>query len=295
MLSTSNATKRLLKLSLLPGVGTASLVKVAKFAQDNGLSAIEDDEKVVSSFAKKGSRLKKSASNQYVSILENCEKYNIKILSILDKEYPKSLTKISSPPSLLYLKGDLTTLNQTSWAVVGTRKASKLGLDWARQISEILAEKQICVVSGLAIGIDTSAHQGALDGKGKTIAVLANGLDQVLPKKNTELALKIIENGGALISTLPPKSPISKPEFIKRNRIQSGLSKCSIIVESSKEGGTMHHGNFAFEQGHPIYCIKPSKSTNGFKNFDVSGANQLVKEKKAKIIRSSKGLLKLLK
>ena len=292
--SPTEQSLRLLEISQLPGIGQVALKNIAEYAITQGFSEIKNDDLIINMFAKKGHHSKNKKVKTYNSIISDCEANEINIISYLDEEYPAKLKQIPDPPIFLYAKGNISTLNLKCWAVVGTRKASKLGLDWSRQISQLLVSKDIGVVSGLAFGIDTAAHEGALSKDGKTIAVLANGLDEIQPRKNKDLAEKIIENDGLLMSTQPPKSQVRNIDFARRNRIQSGLSECSIIVESGFEGGTIHHGNFALEQGHPLYCVLPDESTKGFNEFNTGGAIRFLDERKAKIIANREDLEKVL-
>jgi DNA processing protein len=208
------------------------------------------------------------------------------VISMLDGDvYPHRLMGIADAPPLLFVRGSLTVLSLPSVAVVGTRQASEIGLRVAHTISGHLTRRGLAVVSGLALGIDTAAHLGALDAGGQTIAVLAHGLDTVAPTRNRPLAERILSTDGALVSEHPPGVPPRPVEFARRNRIQSGLAHLSVMVESRAEGGAMIQARFAFEQGRPILTVL---STDG--GLASEGAARLLSEFNALPVRSLKEL-----
>jgi DNA processing protein len=167
-----------------------------------------------------------AAENKAKEILQQCQKNNIQLIGYFDTAFPDSLKNIEQPPVLLFIKGDASLLlSQMSLAVIGTREPSMRGLKTATKISERLAKAGYVIISGLAVGCDTAAHRGCILGEGKTIAILAHGLDSVYPTQNISLAKEIIEKGGCLISEYPPGTKANPSYFIKRDRLQSGLSK----------------------------------------------------------------------
>lgn len=182
-------------------------------------------------------------------------KNNIKLLNIFDKDYPKKLKNIYDPPVVLYIKGNKNIFNKKSVAMVGCRMCSKYGEEQAKYFSYNLAKNDIVVVSGLARGIDKYSHIGCLAGKGKTIAVLGCGLNIMYPLENLEVARKIIETGGVIVSEYPIGEKPNRENFPQRNRIISGLSDYIIVVESKAKSGSMITVNFAIEQGKEIYAI----------------------------------------
>jgi DNA processing protein len=224
------------------------------------------------------------------SILDQCVAIDCKVISLLDDEYPLSLASIKDAPPFLFTLGDFTILSKSGAAVVGTRKCSELGRKWAFKIGEVLAENGYVTTSGLAIGIDASAHQGALNGNGPTVAVLAHGLDTIAPKTNAHIADDILASGGCLVSEHAPKVPPRPPEFVKRNRIQSGLSLCSIVVESGEKGGAMHQAKFTVEQGRKLFAVMPEKG----RQFNYGGANLLMEKFGATPLRERSALLEFL-
>jgi DNA processing protein len=210
---------------------------------------------------------------------------NIDIISIEDKEYPSNLREIYNPPICLYIKGNKNCLNGLNISIVGCRECSKYGENVAKRLSYDLALKNINIVSGLARGIDTFAHIGAIYGNSCTIAVLGNGLDTIYPKENTALASKIINKNGAIISEFPLWTKPEKMNFPARNRIISGLSKGVVVVEAQRKSGTLITVDFALEQGRDVFVV-PGNITSE-KSF---GTNDLIKQG-AQIITSSQDIL----
>lgn len=182
------------------------------------------------------------------------------------------VTGISSPPRSIFIKGTPPE-NKYSVAIVGTRKASAYGKNIALKLARDLAHKGISLISGLALGIDTCVHQGALEAGGITIAVLANGLDKIYPSENENLAGSIISSKGCLISEYPPKTPGLPAQFILRNRIISALSDAVIVVEAPKKSGALATAEFARKQGKKVFVVPGPVSTNSF-----FGSHQLLRE-----------------
>ncbi len=180
---------------------------------------------------------------------------SIKKISLDHKDFPSLLKEIPNPPSQLFIFGSLPSQDQIKIAMVGTRKATDLGKKTAKEIARKLSSLNIVIVSGLAMGIDTAAHQGALEANGKTIAVLANGLDKIYPSQNENLAKQIIEKGGALISEYPEKTPSYPNQFLERNRIISGLCAATIIIEAPERSGSLATARNALEQGREVFVV----------------------------------------
>lgn len=179
------------------------------------------------------------------------------ILTWDSPEYPALLKEIIDPPVVLYAKGQLACLKQPTLAVVGSRNPTITGSENARQFAKAIASHGITIVSGLALGIDAEAHQGCLDARGQTIAVLGTGIDQIYPYRHRELSLQIAQNG-LLISEFPLKSPPSAGHFPRRNRIISGLSLCTLVVESAIKSGSLITARMALEQNRDVLAIPGS-------------------------------------
>ncbi|MEE9494133.1 MAG: DNA-processing protein DprA [Gammaproteobacteria bacterium] len=174
-----------------------------------------------------------------------------------DPVYPHLLTEIDSPPPLLFVHGNVDILNNLQLAIVGSRNPTQGGKDTAKSFSYYLANQGLTITSGLALGIDAIAHQGALDAKGPTIAVMGTGLDRVYPARNRDLAHKIADTG-ALISEFPPGTPPLPANFPRRNRIISGMSLGVLVVEAAKQSGSLITARTAMEQGREVFAIPGS-------------------------------------
>lgn len=169
--------------------------------------------------------------------------------------YPKLLASIPAPPEALYIQGNPDSLQGPCIALVGTRKASPRGRDLASRVAGACTKKGICVVSGLALGIDGAAHEGALEAGGRTVAVLGHGLDTLFPREHEELAQRILGQDGALISEYPPGTPVKPERFLERNRIISGLSVATVIIEAPLRSGTINTARHAAEQGRDVFVF----------------------------------------
>ncbi|MGD6729792.1 MAG: DNA-processing protein DprA [Pleomorphochaeta sp.] len=209
-------------------------------------------------------------------ILKQCEFNNIKIICIDDEKYPKLLKNINKFPFVLYYKGNFDALlNKTKIAVIGTRNPTNYGILMSNHIGQKLAEKDVVVVSGLAVGCDANAHKGCIEANGVTVAIMPIGLDKIVPKENEDLANLILEKNGCLISEYPPGSRVFRSNYIDRNRIQSGLSEGIIIVETAIKGGTMHTARFAQKEDRNIGIFLKESD----KSFNIGGQDILLNKK----------------
>ena len=179
--------------------------------------------------------------------------YKIEFIHCKDVNYPVMLTQVYDCPYALFARGNSAILNSPSVAIVGTRKASMSGLKAAFNFSKDLVASGYTVVSGLAMGIDAAAHSGALSSSGKTVAVLACGLDNLYPAVNKKLASSIIQNGGCIVSEYSPGEPPLKWRFPARNRIISGLSEAVVVMESPVKSGALITADFALEQNRDLF------------------------------------------
>lgn len=192
--------------------------------------------------------------NKIERYLEKVKENNIKVYTIDDEEYPENLKHIYDPPPVIYMKGNIDKIDDNAIAIVGSRKATDYGLKIAEKLGMELAEAGITVVSGMAIGIDSAAHRGALKAGGKTIAVFACGLNHIYPKSGYSLAKEIIKNG-AIISEYPLGIKAVAKNFPARNRIISGISKGVVIVEANEKSGSLITADFALEQGRDVFAV----------------------------------------
>ena len=215
----------------------------------------------------------------------------IEEISINNKEYPEQLRNIYDPPTKLYVLGNKEILKQKGIAIVGSRKATQYGKNVALKISRELSERGINVISGLAVGIDTYAHLGCLqpESKGKTIAVLGGGIDNIYPKANIEVARKIVQTGGCIVSEYVKGTKPERANFPQRNRIISGLSNGVLIVEASKKSGALITAEFGLEQGKEIFAIP-----GDINKLQSEGCNMLIKDG-AKITLSVEDILEEIK
>lgn len=221
-----------------------------------------------------------SIKKDLIRHLNYMEKTNIDIISIEDKEYPSLLKNIYSPPLNLYIRGNKEVLNMPSIAIVGCRNASSYGINIAQDFAYNLSKNGFNIVSGLAKGIDSYAHLGAVKAKEKTTAVLGNGLDTIYPKENLELAENILSSGGAIISEYPLGTRPEKMNFPARNRIISGMCNGVLVVEAKEKSGTLITLDFALEQGRDVFAIPGNiNSENSF------GTNDIIKQG-AKLVTS---------
>ena len=179
----------------------------------------------------------------------------MKVIIQKDENYPKRLLQIQNPPKKLYVEGNEKLLNQDAIAIVGTRNCTKYGEKCASKFARELSKKGICIVSGLARGIDSTAHMNSMEQEGKTIAVLGSGFNHIYPKENQYLYQKIIENGGCIVTEYPPETPVDKAKFPKRNRIISGLAMGVLIIEARYRSGTSITAKYAMSQHKEVFCI----------------------------------------
>ena len=205
--------------------------------------------------------------------LSYMEKNKIDIISIYDKEYPSLLKEIYNPPLCLYIKGNKDILNNVSMSIIGCRDATDYGLSIAKDFAYNISKCNVNIVSGLARGIDSAAHTGAVNASEKTIAVLGNGLDIVYPKENFNLVQKILNSNGTIISEYPLGTSPKKENFPARNRIISGMSNGVIVVEAKEKSGTLITVDFAIEQGRDVFVVPGNiNSPNSY------GTNELIKQ-----------------
>lgn len=201
------------------------------------------------------------------------EEHNIDIIGIEDKEYPSLLKEIYNPPLSIYIIGRKNILDNPGIAIVGSRDATEYGKEVAKNFSYNLSKRGFNIVSGLARGIDTFAHLGAIKEKGKTVAVLGNGLNTIYPKENAKLAKQIIKAGGCIISEYPLGIGPNRENFPARNRIISGLCNGILVVEAKPKSGTMITVNFALEQGRDVFAIP-----GNIDSICSIGTNELIRQ-----------------
>ncbi len=265
-----------LALSLTPGLGPT---RIKKLIEQYG-TAERVFEATLTELEATGMRAISAQSIATGKSLElaqqECEKAaeaGARIISLSDPEYPTRLQEIYDPPVILFVKGSVEALAQPGIAMVGTRHPTPYGSGMAERLSSDLAARGLVIISGLARGIDTASHRGAVAAKGKTVAVLGTGMDVMYPKENTRLTEQIVALGGALISEFPVGTFPAPQNFPIRNRIISGMSAGVLVVEAAEYSGTRITSRLALEQNRDVYAV-PGNVTN--KNS--WGPNTLIKQ-----------------
>ena len=216
---------------------------------------------------------------------ELCARSNIRRVSWREQAYPPLLREIFDPPVLLFFRGVLADPEKPMAAVVGTRKPSPMGAQRAFKLGRELGEAGIPVVSGLALGIDSMAHRGNIEGKAATVAVLGSGVDMIFPASNRDLARRILETGGAVVSEYPPGTVPAKWNFPARNRIISALARGVVIVEAPEKSGALITAQFALDQDRDLWV-----DSYGVKSPNGAGTARLV-EDGAPVISSAEDIL----
>ena len=212
-------------------------------------------------------------------IKEKLNKKNIQFVSFCDDNYPKTLKNIDDPPFVLFYKGNIALLgNLSKVAIVGTRQATNYGKNFCFKFSSMLSERDVIIVSGLASGIDTYAHKGALK-NGKTIAVFGTGIDNIFPAENKTLFEEMLQNNNLVVSEYPPGIEGMPWNFPQRNRIISGLSSAVVVVEGDLQSGALITARFAIKQDKPLFAIPgpiDSPASNGPNILIKSGVAELL-------------------
>ncbi len=222
---------------------------------------------------------------------EKLQKENIKIITLPDENYPKLLKEIPNPPYTLYVKGNFNFNSQPLLAVVGSRKFTSYGKQAAFELCQGLVRAGVAVVSGLAFGIDAIAHQSSLEANGKTIAVLGNSLDEknIAPRANFDLARRIVESEGTLISEFPIETTAAPGTFPARNRIMAGMTLGTLVIEAAQDSGSLITANLALEFNREVFAVPGS-----IFGSQSAGTNNLIKSG-AKMVTGIKDILDELK
>ncbi|RMF48403.1 MAG: DNA-protecting protein DprA [Deltaproteobacteria bacterium] len=285
----ANDRKAWLRLHLSPGLGRRALFRLIEHYGDPHAALAEPAER----WCRCGVRADVAAGRlpeghpELLRTLDLLDRLEVTLVSFWDRDhYPELLRRIPDPPALLYLRGHLPTTDM--FAVVGSRRASRRGKAVARDIARDLAAAGLAVVSGLARGIDTAAHLGALDAEGQTVAVLGCGIDRVYPPENADLFREIIDSG-AILTEYPPGALPLAGHFPGRNRIISGLSKGVLIVEAAEGSGSLHTAEFALETGREVFAVP-----NPVDAPTSGGVNQLIKDG-ARVVTESRDILDIVR
>jgi len=217
---------------------------------------------------------------------ELCWQNGIQIINLWDNNYPPLLKEITYPPFLLFVKGNLLHHTQDSISIVGTRRCTHYGRHTAEKFAEVFAQNDIIVTSGLAYGVDTYSHLAAIKAGGITYAVIASGIDCILPFESKKNADRILESGGAIISEYKCDIKAMPGFFPQRNRIISGLSRATVVIESAEKGGSLITARFAFDQGREVFAVPGEIYSEKSK-----GTNILIKKNIAQIAVSPESVL----
>jgi DNA processing protein len=261
-------------LSLIPGLGSQTLCKLlSAFGEPAAICAASISQlkdivgrDIAEAIAQGGEPERLQTSIDWL------KQENNHLVTLSDGHYPQALLEISDPPPILYAKGDLSVLERKAIAMVGSRNATAQGEKNADEFAYALCNSGLCVVSGMALGIDGAAHRGALRANGATIAVVGTGLNIVYPAKHRELAHQIVERG-LIISEFPLGTPSRAQNFPRRNRIISGLSLGTLVVEANIQSGSLITAKLAAEQGREVFAIPGSIHSPVSK-----GCHQLIKQ-----------------
>ena len=287
----SQETTNLLHLSLIQGIGPKTvqfLIQIFGSAEKVINATPEELRKIEKLSPTARERLiQKSLGCPLERELELIHEYGCQIITFYDAAYPPLLKEIDTPPLLLYVRGELKPEDTFSIALVGSRQAKDYGRRVSYQLSYQLAQRGLTVISGFAKGIDTCAHRGALEANGRTIAVLGNGLSLIYPASNIGLVDKIVESG-ALISEFPMGMEPRSENFPRRNRIISGLTLGTVVVEASNRSGALITARLASEQGREVFAV-PGEI---FSELSI-GTHKLI-DKGAKLIGTVDDLLEAL-
>ena len=217
-------------------------------------------------------RLREAAAKDISPALRAMEQYSIRLLRPEDEEYPEALRSMPDPPPYLFARGTILPEDRVAVAIVGTRHATEYGRGVAKTLGHDLARRGVTVVSGLARGVDTMAHRGALEGGGRTFAVCGCGLDVIYPSENKGLLEEITKNGAALSEFAPTVHP--EPwHFPARNRIISGLSAGTVVVEAGDRSGALITSDFAMDQGRDVFAVP-----GNIHKIQSRGAHALIKQ-----------------
>ncbi|MFO7577010.1 MAG: DNA-processing protein DprA [Pelovirga sp.] len=262
----------LLRLHLSPGIGRSVLFKLRHHFGCFSVAAAASGSawQQAGVAAQLRHTLLDPAAEEFVTCRTKMADLAVRLISFWDADYPALLRTIYDPPALLYLRGRLPQAD--GFAVVGSRQATASGLSFARDVAKGLAQRNICVISGMARGVDSAAHCGALAAGGTTVAVLGCGVDRIYPPESTRLYREILAQG-ALLSEHPPGTPPAAGHFPGRNRIISGLARGVLIVEAARGSGSLITAEFALEQGRELFAM-PGE----VRHPNSHGPHQLLKE-----------------
>lgn len=266
-------------MAILVGAGVSyGRREAALRAAGSALAILAEPGLYVAQLQEKGLALLRHALADEARLLGGLAKKKMALVLREDAQYPPLLRQIAHPPHLLYVYGETDLTDRFPVAVVGTRRASAYGLTHTREIAAELAQTGVCVVSGLALGIDAAAHTGALDGGGRTVAVLGSALDKPYPQENDPLMRRILESGGSVVSEYAPGTPPSRYSFLQRNRIIAGMCLGTLVTEGPRRSGAMNTATRTLENGREVFALPGNVDSPGAQlpNMLISEGARLV-------------------
>lgn len=266
-------------MAILVGAGVSyGRREAALRAAGSALAILAEPGLYAAQLQEKGLALLRHALADEARLLGGLAKKKMALVLREDTQYPPLLRQIAHPPHLLYVYGETDLTDRFPVAVVGTRRASAYGLTHTREIAAELAQTGVCVVSGLALGIDAAAHTGALDGGGRTVAVLGSALDKPYPQENDPLMRRILESGGSVVSEYAPGTPPSRYSFLQRNRIIAGMCLGTLVTEGPRRSGALNTATRTLENGREVFALPGNVDSPGAQlpNMLISEGARLV-------------------
>lgn len=266
-------------MAILVGAGVSyGRREAALRAAGSALAILAEPGLYAAQLQEKGLALLRHALADEARLLGGLAKKKMALVLREDVQYPPLLRQIAHPPHLLYVYGETDLTDRFPVAVVGTRRASAYGLTHTREIAAELAQTGVCVVSGLALGIDAAAHTGALDGGGRTVAVLGSALDKPYPQENEPLMRRILESGGSVVSEYAPGTPPSRYSFLQRNRIIAGMCLGTLVAEGPRRSGALNTATRTLENGREVFALPGNVDSPGAQlpNMLISEGARLV-------------------
>lgn len=266
-------------MAILVGAGVSyGRREAALRAAGSALAILAEPGLYAAQLQEKGLALLRHALADEARLLGGLAKKKMALVLREDAQYPPLLRQIAHPPHLLYVYGETDLTDRFPVAVVGTRRASAYGLTHTREIAAELAQTGVCVVSGLALGIDAAAHTGALDGGGRTVAVLGSALDKPYPQENEPLMRRILENGGSVVSEYAPGTPPSRYSFLQRNRIIAGMCLGTLVTEGPRRSGALNTATRTLENRREVFALPGNVDSPGAQlpNMLISEGARLV-------------------
>ena len=279
-----------LSFQFLNGVGPVRARKVI-CTLASGNYSVQDYVETVNRIVPAGSRISPDTAHKILEkaglILQALESTEMQVLAITADAYPKRLAQISDAPSVLWVKGNAAAISEVKQiAVVGTRNPTEKGRVWCKRITRTLLECDAVIVSGLAAGCDALAHQTCLDEGGVTVAVMPSGLDVITPSNHRPLADRILQNNGTLVSEYIPGTKPHRSFFVRRNRVQSGLSDAVVVIQAGAKSGTMTTAKHCISQNRKLYCTSPDVLGDG----DTEGGNKVLINQGAEPLRDRQSI-----